>query len=375
MLKGRWGPTILTWMAVATVALMLLFVMFNRSGATPDAAPSLELSNALLTAAGLILSVVSVFIVLIGVLGFAEFRHIRELKEELRAAVVDHQAAQAQVRTFLEEIEKRSSRLRSDLTAEMGSIVEAAYHFTLGENSYKEGQFTRAIAEYDRGLELRPTDSTMMVRRGRALVNLGRVEEAKTQFEAAVAAADDPSDAYYGLATAWRYADMEKALDYAARALQTNDRSCDLWNYVGMIHRDLGRLEQALHHHSQAARCDDYSQTHIYLAMVHAALGQMQSADAEARMAVVRLERDLINGDVRPVWAELTRWTAAVIAGDLDAAQSCLEWLRPKITTDRLRQTVSDQIEFVLKAPPVAAWLAAQPEDRRAAFTALARLG
>jgi len=91
-------------------------------------------------------------------------------------------------------------------------------HVNLGVIYRRKGWYEKALAEYDRALELRPTNATTWYNRAVALLRLGRAEGATTALETSARLEPKYRSPVYRLATLWYdLGDYETARDYAQR--------------------------------------------------------------------------------------------------------------------------------------------------------------
>ncbi len=117
------------------------------------------------------------------------------------------------------------------------------YYFHLGH----VGRFDEAIADYTRAIELRPAVAENYFYRGETYMHVGEVQLAKRDFERALGLNPQMSAPLGELA--YIYAtngDTRKAIEYANRALEYNERNWRAYYSRGLAFFALGDFETAL---------------------------------------------------------------------------------------------------------------------------------
>jgi tetratricopeptide (TPR) repeat protein/GTPase Era involved in 16S rRNA processing len=179
----------------------------------------------------------------------------------------------------------------------------------------------RALAAFERALELRPGDPAALVGHGLALVALASYEPAISSLGRAVAeAAGDRgilADAYRGLGIAWRRrGDIDKAIRELRKAVAEDSDDIDARAALGeALVADAGpyagAFDEALRHLERAAATDAPPALALY------ALGRMSLVDGAVALAIERLgrARALAERDPTPLGAQL-RFDVIVAQGD-----------------------------------------------------------
>jgi len=179
----------------------------------------------------------------------------------------------------------------------------------------------RALAAFERALELRPGDPAALVGHGLALVGLASYEPAISSLGRAVAeAAGDRgilADAYRGLGIAWRRrGDIDKAIRELRKAVAEDSDDIDARAALGeALVADAGpyagAYDEALRHLERAAAADAPPALALY------ALGRMSLVDGAVALAIERLgrARAIAERDPTPLGAQL-RFDVIVAQGD-----------------------------------------------------------
>jgi tetratricopeptide (TPR) repeat protein/GTPase SAR1 family protein len=175
----------------------------------------------------------------------------------------------------------------------------------------------RALAAFERALELRPGDPAALVGHGLALVALASYEPAITSLGRAVAeAAGDRgilADAYRGLGVAWRRCgDVDKAIRELRKAVAEDSEDVDARAALGeALIADAGPYDEALRHLERAAAADAPPAIALY------ALGRMALVEGAVAIATDRLDRAraIAERDPTPLGAQV-RFDVIVAQGD-----------------------------------------------------------
>lgn len=134
--------------------------------------------------------------------------------------------------------------------------------YLLAYTRQRQGRLDEAVALYRRALELEPTHLPARVRRGRALLDLGRAGDARADFERALDLDPTAPAAHQGLGrAAGELGDFESAVRHYQRALAIDPAATALHYPLSQAYRRLGRSEPARAHFARAgkveARLDD----------------------------------------------------------------------------------------------------------------------
>ena len=116
------------------------------------------------------------------------------------------------------------------------------YYFHLGS----VGRFSEAIDDYTHAINLRPSIADNYFYRGETYMNLGEIELAKSDFERALGLNPQMSGALGELAYIYTLSDPLKAIEYADRALDYNNRNWRAYYSRGLALFTLHNYEAAL---------------------------------------------------------------------------------------------------------------------------------
>ena len=114
-------------------------------------------------------------------------------------------------------------------------------------------QYAKAIASYDKALEIKPDYHDAWYNRGIALGNLGRWEEAIASYDKALEIKPDDHEAWYNRGIALRnLGRLEEAIASYDKALEIKPDKHEAWNNRGIALRNLGRLEEEIASYDKA---------------------------------------------------------------------------------------------------------------------------
>jgi len=172
----------------------------------------------------------------------------------------------------------------------------AQFHRILAQAQQSQDDFSGAIAQYRKALEIDPKLPGLHFELGQAILAKSTAEpsrqEAEKEFRLALA--DNPGDAYsqYMLGEiAWLSAQPDRAMECYAEAVRLAPDWVDAHIALGKTLTALGRPKEALDQLTQAIRVDPQSDiAHYRLAQAYRKLGR--SDDAERELATFRKLRD-----------------------------------------------------------------------------------
>jgi len=130
---------------------------------------------------------------------------------------------------------------------------EAQQAFDEGNRLYEEGDFTAAVAQFDRSLELRPDDLSTLNRRGLTLYNMGLYEAALGDFSCSLELQPSDPDTWHrrGI-TCLGLARYGEALGDLAHSLELRPDHPDTLNNRGVALLFMQKYEEALDNFNRA---------------------------------------------------------------------------------------------------------------------------
>jgi tetratricopeptide (TPR) repeat protein len=314
---------------------------------TSRANSTIQVASLLITWSGIILTFVTLLIAAAAFFGIREVRNVR-------ASYADAARIRDSLTLQMEEIKGLVRHWESEVAtidAKLETSMQAAYAFNQGQEAYRDGNYQKAIDFFTRASGLQPTNSQILCRLGRAYTNLGEVAAAADAFKGALSLNPNEAEALRGLAGTYRYTDSAAALEYAKQAVNKGPDDARNWNYIGLVLRDGGQLDESLEAHQRAANLRPGSPiTAFYLSLL--AAYQRKSALARQHMesATKRLEEEEQVGRIKPLWSAVIRWGAAVLNGDYEAADRYAGESADLCTSSRRATEVGQHFEFFLRA-------------------------
>jgi len=119
-------------------------------------------------------------------------------------------------------------------------------HYRLGLMYYHLGEYAKARRQWERQLELNPTDGKSHVLLGEVLHRVGEIQAAETHLHRALELGDEQTIAYYRLAVIEQdRGNRDIALDFIDRMLKFDPEFCDGYRLRGDIYFDRGDYSAA----------------------------------------------------------------------------------------------------------------------------------
>jgi tetratricopeptide (TPR) repeat protein len=235
--------------------------------------------------------------------------------------------------------------------------VTDAYLYNQANEAYRDGDNASAIEHYLRALELQPNNIRLLERIGRAYTNLNETEQAVKYFEKALSIDPSNSATLRSLALLYRYTDQEKALKYLNRSLKINPENFEALDFLGLFYRDQGLIDEAISAHEEALKLMKRPETEFYLSMLYAQKGDYRRArllDLSADLDLNEREHD---ERIRPIWKTLIRCGHLIFDDNKVEALKLTRMLTQGITTQRINDTITSHLQFLLAATDHKDWI------------------
>ncbi|MBI1852726.1 MAG: tetratricopeptide repeat protein [Planctomycetes bacterium] len=194
--------------------------------------------------------------------------------------------------------------LKGDLQMDRGCEADAVETFARLESSEPEsaewpwrrgkalledGRVAEAEASVRRSLELDPSRTDVLYTHGRVLRLLGRRWDALVAYERALALKPDWGQTYYWIADVWfDLGEPRVSLRYLREALARHPNWMDAWVLQAICHRDLGDLDDAIDSYARALE----ERSHAPVRADRAELLQRVGRDREALVEFERAIHD-----------------------------------------------------------------------------------
>ena len=154
---------------------------------------------------------------------------------------------------------------------------------------FEKGQFEKAAQKYTEDLKFKPTDVKMLYNRGRAYQEMGKYNEAKSDFESALA--QDPNNFQVLLSLAniqLEEKSYASALLYATKAEEISGAPAMASFLKGRALHQLGMAEDALKAYGNAIQIDkDFGQAYYNRGLLKVALDRNKQACEDFKLASV----------------------------------------------------------------------------------------
>ena len=138
------------------------------------------------------------------------------------------------------------AKTQCDSAVQLGNAGVAG-HICLGLVNDGTGHYAEAAAEFQRGIELEPTDEDAYIGLALAYEHQGAVNEAEKAYQSAIAARPNSSVAYNSLGTFYvRRDENEKALRMFQKVIELAPEGYGAYVNVGAVYTQMGRYADAV---------------------------------------------------------------------------------------------------------------------------------
>lgn len=284
-------------------------------------------------------AVVGILAIILAVIGFLGWRNLAQLREASDAMRTEAALA----RQLREDLEARLGGVE----AEFASLVQVAYLFNEGQRAYIANEYERSSAYLEEALAIQPANPDIRVKLARVYVNQGHNTVAESMLDSVVASTTgDTGGAWRALATAYRYDDPARSIDCVKKALAQNNSSPESWNYLGLLLRDSGRLDECRAAHEKALTLEHLDPVTLYfLSLVQFGLKE-PGAQATSETAHRRAEHALSTRRIKPMWAATIESSFHYNKGDTMGCAAAVTRLHDMATSPRNRQAVIQHLLF-----------------------------
>lgn len=346
----------------------------------------ITVANGFVTFAGVILSIVAVVVAIAGILEILGRRQIESriqqvaqlelrLEQQLETrtqqfATLEHQIEE-QVQAFAKRLEQLDKEIINEQSAfqehlkdlahrfenENQQFMEASYNFSMGKAAYLDGDDQHTIEYFLEALKLWPNNPRILERIGRSYSNLNDIAQAIFYLDRALAIDPSHIPSLRSLALCYRGTEPQKAIDYLNRALKVNPAGFEALDFLGLIHRDLGLVEEAIGYHERALAIKKRPETEFYLSILYAMKGDIKGAKVRALSAEYDTYKQEHDKRMRPVWKNLVQSSVHIIDGNKEKALQLIRESTHDIKTQRIYEALKGHLEFLLQAHDHSDWL------------------
>jgi tetratricopeptide (TPR) repeat protein len=209
----------------------------------------------------------------------------------------------------IQAVDANRLRLAQGLLEEMLAAVptSAIGHSLLARVYILQGRSELALEHAEAALRLLPGTVAQLSLLGDAKVHVGDHEGADAAYRAA--AAQDPEDPLAQAGLVWaeaRAKRWESAQAHARRAFDLDPSGVEIRHRIGTVWERVGEYERALEVYQDALRLDsECEETHMFLAIQFARLGQREQAEEHLKRAALVAETPHYRNRLAIVYAAL----------------------------------------------------------------------
>ena len=136
-------------------------------------------------------------------------------------------------------------------------VKDPAFYLTRGEGRLREGDFDRAIADFDEAIRMRPDSVRAHHDRGNAWSSKGEIDRALADYEVAISLDPNNPALYRDRGSLWRrHGEPERALVDLDHAVRLGFSDAGAYNERGLVWYEKQRYERAIADFNQALKVD-----------------------------------------------------------------------------------------------------------------------
>jgi tetratricopeptide (TPR) repeat protein len=128
-----------------------------------------------------------------------------------------------------------------------GETTTVEEHFQQGNEYAQNGEFDKAIAEYEAVLDKEPDNVSALSNLGVVYYNTGELDKAISQYEKAIDLSPEDADIHSNLAAAYvQREQLDKALELYLAAIELNPELIEAIFGLGVVYFQLGQNDMAI---------------------------------------------------------------------------------------------------------------------------------
>lgn len=156
-----------------------------------------------------------------------------------------------------------------------------------GDALFENGKYKEAIRAYTNYLITNPDHTKTLYNRGRAYEELGRIDNAKADFNKIIDVDPKYINAYLGLAKlSYNENNYNRVLHFTGKALELNNNSAQAHFLSARASHQLGFTEQALEGYNNAITIDkDFGEAYLYRGALKIGTDKPRSACEDFNLA------------------------------------------------------------------------------------------
>jgi tetratricopeptide (TPR) repeat protein len=213
----------------------------------------------------------------------------------------------------------------------------AIAHDDLGSAFFHQGRLDKAIAHFQKALEIKPDFSEAYNHLGTAFLQQGRIDEAIAHFQKSLEIKSDYAEAHNHLGLAFlQQGRLDNAIAHFQKALEIKPDYTEAHNNLGAAFLQQGRMDKAIAHYQKALESKpDYAEIQNNLAWVLATCPQASLRNGNQAVELAQRANQLTGGKnplllrtLAAAYAEAGRFSEAV-----ETAQRALQLAKAQSNT------------------------------------------
>ncbi len=168
------------------------------------------------------------------------------------------------------------------------ATLSAGDHVELGMEYHDQGELDKAVAEFEKAIELDPNNADAHRNLGTAYGEQGKWEEGAAAYERAIELDPDFGEAYGDLTAAYFYLErIPEALEAGEKAIELAPDYATAHNNLGIVYKEQGEFDLAIAEYEKAIELDPSDPK------PHNNLGNVYKQQGEFDMAIAEYEKAL----------------------------------------------------------------------------------
>jgi len=166
--------------------------------------------------------------------------------------------------------------------------LSAGEHVELGIEYHDQGELDKAIAEFEKAIELDPNDAEAHRNLGTAYGEQGKWEESAAAYEQAIEINPTFGEAYGDVVGAYFYLErIPEAIEAGEKAIELASDYATAYNNLGIVYGSQGQVDAAIALFEKSIQIDpNYANAHYNLGFAYENLEQLDAAIAAYQEAI-----------------------------------------------------------------------------------------
>lgn len=318
----------------------------------------IEMANRIIDYSAMIFTVLAILLVIAGGIGLREFSQIRKIERNMQEAVAQIHLELENVKKIesdligkLKETEKELSKIESykdDILDETKKYMEITYYLNEGIQRYHTGDTLKARELLYRVISLDRDNTKAYFIIGKSLIVEDMNDDALNIFEKILKIDPDNADAYYGLAINNFEINKNKAISYCKKAVELNPNHPFAINYLGLLYRDIDKIEETLEYHLKSRSVRKIAGTAFFIGIIYFAKGDFENAkklfDESNYLAHEQIEKA-----IQVHWPYYTLGVIEGLNGNLSESKKFILKAIEANKTHNVRRAMKSHLDFLLR--------------------------